>query len=121
VPSIASGAATWRLVGPSSAGWPSRSGSIGSALQRPPRLPSAGWGFKSDLEVEDLSALRDANLAHDQAGVIRDYPNLAVVSATERTDNIGVSSPLTAGKITPPDLLCARAWPDVAGIWALEG
>jgi hypothetical protein len=75
--------------------WPSRSGSIGSALQRPPPLPSAGRGFKSDLDFEDLSALRDANLAHDQAGVIRDYPNLAVVSPTERTDNVGVSNRLT--------------------------
>ena len=41
-----------------------------------------------DLFIEDLRGFRDAYLADDQARVVRNNPNVAVVAVTERANDL---------------------------------
>src|SRR5262245_51648169 len=59
-----------------------------SALQRPAIGPAAVRRIDADLRVEDVGALRDADLADDQAGIVGDDAHLAVVPAAERARDV---------------------------------
>jgi hypothetical protein len=44
----------------------------------------------AELLIEDLCALRDANLADDQSRNVRDDPDVAIVAAAEGADDAEV-------------------------------
>jgi len=56
---------------------------IASSLQRPPIDPTARRQLHPHLVIKDLRAPGDADLTDDEAVIIRDNSNLAVVTSTE--------------------------------------
>ena len=58
------------------------------SLQGPACRPAFRRWFEPDLLIEDLRGFRDTDLADDQARVVRSDPNLAVVAATERANDV---------------------------------
>jgi hypothetical protein len=59
-----------------------------SALQRPAARPAIGRTVEADLGIKDLCALRNADLANDQASFVRNDSHVPVVTTTERADDI---------------------------------
>jgi hypothetical protein len=59
-----------------------------SGLQRPATRPAVLRALEADFCVEDLGALRNADLADDEAGVVRHDPDFAVVASAERADDV---------------------------------
>jgi hypothetical protein len=97
-------------------GAPSRSAEapLALALEGPARRPAVGRGHEPNLSVEDLGAFRDTDLTDDESSVVRDDPDLAVVSAAEGTRDVAVvrwilhGGEATRGVLAPPRP-CARS------------
>ncbi len=74
-----------------------------SVLQRPALRPRLRRRVKSDLVIEDSSALRYADGADDQTRVVRDGMGLAIVSSAQGTDDIAEGCCVLHDRDAKPD------------------